>query len=246
MKKRFDDIIRILIAVLSLLCIVAASVGVISQRKGSLCRGIRVTVKDSLENKFFTQKDVRRLIAKDFGGCINRPVDSISCGRLEKMLLEKGLVGSCAAYFTSDCFLNVELTQSTPLLRLKTPQGVCYVDRRGGCFKVEQDWKEGLPTAEGSAADFSAEHLARCAALAEYMCRTFPGMVDHFVLSPSGQVSMFLEGCGEEFILGAPTQIRRKAEAAKTYMEKIRPLAAKDSKEYTSVNLKYKGQAVCR
>ena len=57
---------------------------------------------------------------------------------------------------------------------------------------------------------------------------------------------LYTRSCSEKFILGSAGDAAAKLEKMAGYYRTIRPEAARKGKTYTTVNLKFKNQIICK
>jgi len=244
LKVRFDIILVCTALVCVTVCVGVGLVGSGRERSSSVCKGIKVSVLDSAENRNLNSKEIIRLIDRDFGGYVNRPIDSVNLFKVEKILSAQKCLESCQAYFTEDGMLNLEITQSVPVLKIRHMDStVAYLNRKAETFQVHEDWCNSIPEIKATTLLEDPQWACRMAALAEYICNSplWKNKISDLECSPSGDVCFMVSGKSEIFEFGQPTDIYDKFGRINTYLEKI---AGK--KEYNKVSLNNKGQIVCK
>jgi len=244
LKARFDIYLGCAAIVCVFACIGVGLVGSDREHSALVCKGIRVAVLDSAENRNLNSKEIIWLIDRDFGGYVNRPIDSVNLYRVEKILLGQKCLESCQAYFTNDCMLNLEITQSVPVLKINHADStISYLNRKGESFQVNDDWCTSIPNIKATTLLEDQQWTCRMAGMAEYICtsKEWRNKVLDLECNPSGDVSFKITGREECFDFGQPVDIYDKFSRISTYLEKI---AGK--KEYKQVSLKNKGQIVCK
>ena len=102
------------------------------KRDALLCRGLKVTVIDSAERGFITPAMVKAWFVKDGIKFRDQELYKINTAEIKDYIANRGFVKKVRVYVTSDGYVNVELSQREPFMR---------VQREGGeSFYVTDDW----------------------------------------------------------------------------------------------------------
>jgi len=244
LKVKFEIILTWATLVCVAVCVGVGLVGGKRERSHSVCRGMKVTVLDSTEKRNLESKKLVKLVRRDFGAYVNRPLDSVNLHRVERILSGQKCLESCQAYLTSDGILNIEVTQCTPVLKIhRQDSTVAYLNRKGEMFEVDSDWCSCIPEIKANDLLKNPLWASRVANLAEYIGRTpsLKNKIREIACKQNGDITMTVEGRPEAFDFGQPTEIIDKFSRINTYLEKIA-----GTKEYKTVSLKNKGQIVCK
>lgn len=217
-----------------------------ARRMNLRCKDIEIQVLDSTRNLFTTKEDIARMLNEEFGGCRNRYVDSVNLYKIENVMKEHRYIEECNAYFTQDGILHLSVRQCTPVIRLDTDSTRWYMNNRGECFPIVNDWSTDILSVKGSPCIKDGKWTARVAAMATWI-NAEPGWKDKvsgISSARNGDLTLRLEGRDERFLIGQPVRIREKFRKVECYLDKI----ASDStcREYRTVNVKYHGQIVCK
>lgn len=210
------------------------------------CTGIDIRVLDGQQHKFLTDQDIRNTIDRNFGGYINRPVDSVRLHKIERTLAEEVFLDSYQAYFTNDGVLHIEVSQCQPVAKRMKGKELQYMNRHGAFTCVSEDWCEVIPVIEGSFGKADALWNDRFGALALQIANSqdWKDRVCAYEIYPTGEIALRLIDREERFVLGEPTDIAHKLSRIKNYEKNIAPYCGKD-KKYTTITVKYTGQIVC-
>lgn len=244
MKKIIDITVLVLASVLSVAAIVVSVIGQRHRRSDVLCRGINVEVSDSSTIKFLNGSEIIDRIDRDYGGYVNRPVEAVNLYEIEKCVMNQPFVRKCVAYM-SDGILNISIVQCTPVVKLVNGGRVWYVDEGGECFAIGKDWCTDIPTVAGPFPVGDTEWYR--ALSAAFTCFGQNPRLRSELLetdcNEKGELTLHLGSGNESFIYGYPTENEDKIKRIYQYKDRIAGLYGK---EYTSVNVKYSGQVVCR
>lgn len=243
MKRTISIILSCTLAVLAIGITVTGLIGEHRCHRERLCRGIDVQVPDYPVYRFVCQDDVMSIVSEEYGAYLNRPVDSVNTHRIEQVLLGKGVIKDCIAYFTNDGILHIEAWQSTPVAALKFTDAEYYLDSKGNCFPVKEDWCKNTVKVYGMREFTNTVWNKRIAAMAQWIKNDpcWQTLVEKLVSDDNGDISVCIKGKNELFLIGQPTGYEKKFGRIGRYIDKIGPY-----KEYDSVNVKYKGQIVCK
>lgn len=244
MKTTGDIILVCALTAVSLCATAAGLVGEKLSLQERLCTGIDVEVGDWPEVKFIDSDGIRDVVDRDFGGYVNVPVKSIDTDRLEKVVEAQGYIRKCNAWITSDGILHLKASQCSPVLKLLCEDGLRYADNDGSCFVVSEDWAAGLPEIGGQIRINDRKWMEGASRLGQWL--KADGKWNSRVLTMStdekGELEIRLCDRRESFIFGQPRDYEAKFHRMGEYLDRI----AREDKEYTSVNLKYKGQIICK
>lgn len=211
------------------------------QRK---CTGIEISVPDSAENRFLTEADIKKIVDRDFGGYVNRPVDSIRLRKVESILNQEVSIESNEAYITNDGILHINVLQSKPVAKILRGNSLEYMNRHGRFCEVGQDWCESLPSIEDGQKKASDSWSESFGSMAEHlrMSPQWKNRMSSYTIFPNGEIGLHLIDREELFIIGQPCDIDRKLSMINIYEKEI---ARFSDKKYTTVTVKYTGQIVC-
>lgn len=234
----------------------AAALGASAEtRRASGCAGIRIIIADSLKNNIVTQEEVLSFLGGNTAEYLGKPIEDIDLKKIEEKVNGQSAILKSEAYVTKDGLLNIEITQRTPVIRL----GSVYSDASGYLFPVREGYPADVPEAEGRiplkiTAGYKGE--ARTAeerqwvkgmlSLVSYIGSNRRDMRGFRKISvrDNGDLVLHPDGEAVQFIFGQPDEIAKKFKKIRLYYTKIVP--EKGAETYSSVNLKYDRQIICR
>jgi len=184
-------------------------------------------------------------VDRDFGGYVNRYVDSVNLQKVENVLRKKVFIKNCTAYMDKEGVLHVELSQYSPVMRIRHSDGkISYMDERGRCFPVLSDWAKKLKTVDGPIRKDDPAWMSGLAGLSLDLCsnRRLDKLVSRIHCTKDSEIHLELEGRREIFDIGTPTDNRTKLYRVEKYLDDIAPLG----NEYSEVIVKYKKQIICK
>ena len=220
-------------------------------------KDLLVEIADSSRMKFVSVEDVREYL-RDSVIYLGRTADSIDLTRIEDILDHRSAIRKSEAWITSDGALHLRITQREPVVRFQKDGTGFYADSEGFLFPLS-DYSAKVPVVDGAIplhteAGFKGEPgseaerlwLRRMLDLANYISdsRIWSESIAQITVQPDGDLILVPRTGRERFLFGPPQQIREKFDKMRDYYEYIAP--SKEEGYYRTVNVKYKGQIVCR
>lgn len=240
----------ILYSVLTVLVAASIAIGIAGHRRqvaAVKCTGIAVELIDSSQHHFISEKEVIRILDREYGGYRNVPAGNLDLEKMEAVLDQHGMLERHDAYFTSDGILHIRVSQRTPYAKVREGNALWYICKGGRCFRVNNDWCPDIPQVYGASQISNELWRQRTAELGEYIMgrRDWKRAVEKVGCDSRGEVSIRLRDRKEVFYLGQPTALKEKFKKIDLYLSDISPKLPED-KTYRSVNVKFSNQIVCR
>jgi cell division protein FtsQ len=99
---------------------------------GVRCNGIDVVIKDSLEQRFINESDIRNLIRLEHPKIAGVPMSDLDAAKMEESLSNIPVIKSAQVYKTVEGRLIFEVAQRTPVIRVEDRDHRQYfLDREG-------------------------------------------------------------------------------------------------------------------
>ena len=221
------------------------------------CRALAVEIADSSRMRFVSPADVRAYL-KDSVVFIGRRLDSIDLTGIERLLDHKSAVRKSEAWLSDNGTLHIRITQREPAVRFQQGERGFYADSEGYLFPLSH-YSARLVIVDGAVplrfgAGFKGEPespeerawLRGILDMAAYMAgsRIWSENIAQITVRPDGDLILIPRTGGERFLFGPPQRIREKFDKMRDYYEYIAP--SKEAGHYRTVNVKYKGQIICR
>lgn len=259
MSKILRNIINIASAVLLTAGLAAAYFGGTSCRSPLICKGLNVEIKDSSINSFVSPADIRKYLDKEYGEYIGMKLDSIDLVKVEKIIDGRSAVHKSQAYVTRNGMLNVSVTQRTPVVRFQKKDGGFYADAEGFLFPLQSSYSSRVQVIDGDIPlkansgykgkvenEKEKEWLENVLRVVNFMetSKTWKDKIVQITVSDGGELTLVPREGKERFHFGQPDRIKEKFGKMEMYYSCILP--EKGSDAYTSVNVEYDGQIVCK
>ena len=207
---------------------------------GIACKELQVSIPGP--HQFLTEDDVRGYVDNFYGIYVGQRLEDVNIGSIEKMLLTKAQVRDADVWITDDGVLHVEVIQRDPVMRLEKGGNGCYADREGNLFPLCEDYVADVPViscepSRGADPQWLAQTIKLVRKISE--SSVWKKRIGEFEVEDNGDI--ILIGDGLRIVYGDFSDSARKFAAMEKYFSRIAP-----THDYNSVNVKYKGQIICR
>ena len=224
------------------------------QGKGTL----DVVVTDSLQRNFVGREDIELWLDKEYRAYAGLPLDSVDLTRIESIITGHSAVKDCEAWLTDDGILHVELSQREPLVRFDDGAAGFYADADGFIFPLQERGGADVPVVDGKLPfrvpkgykgalknpvhkDWMEKILGLVGAMKGTAWET---NIRRITASEDGDLVLTPLQGKERFLFGQPVRVQEKLYLMERYYDSVVP--SKDPGYYSTVDLRYGGQLVCR
>lgn len=226
-------------------------------RASLTCEGLKVEYAD--DNRFVSEEDVKAYIDKYYGSYIGQRLDSVDLCKIEKILDDQSAVLKSEAFITPDGNLNIRLSQRAPVLRFQKGDLGFYVDERGYIFPLQENYSADVPVVDGDIPiDYTAGYKGKAQTEREdrwisgvlgmmswlSKSKTWKDSIVQVAVSSKGDLILVPRTGKEKIVFGCPDEVADKFSRIEKYYEYIRPSV--EEGYYSTVNVKYDGQIICR
>ena len=223
------------------------------------CQGLEVTIKDSLENSFVSVADVKAYLDREYGIYKGIPLDSLDMVRIESIVDGRSAVKKSQAYVTRDGILHIDVTQRKPVVRFQKAGGGFYADKEGYIFPLQKSYASHVQIIDGNIPlaansgykgelqnDREKKWFKDMMELINFMedSRTWKDKIVQIHVNGNRDLILIPREGNEHINFGQPDNIEEKFAKLEKYYTSIIP--AQGSGSYTKVDLRYRGQIVCR
>lgn len=241
------------------ICIISSYIAGERLGRTRICERIEIRVLDSLENNFISQEDIIKVLDKTYGKYLGVTSDSLDLTGIEEIVNRKSAVLKSEAYVTADGTLHIDIIQRKPVVRFQKQDGGFYADVDGCIFPLQSSFASHvqvidghIPIAansgyKGEITDASEkkwfDSMMNLVNFLENDSRWKGKIVQIHVREDSDLVLVPRTG-RERFIIGQPEELEDKFGRMEKYYTAILP--EKGSDRYKEVDLRFKGQIICR
>lgn len=256
-----NKIVRHTLAVLSLV-VIAVVITVVyngseKNKHTKTCTGLRVELAD--ERNFLSKNDIKSFLDNGYGAYVGQRLEDIDLKKVEKILDNRSAVLKSEAFVTSDGLLNVRITQREPVVRFQKGNFGFYADERGYIFPLQHNYSSLVPIVDGEIPievekgykgvpkdARQKKWLGEIINMISYMAGSgiWEENISQITVSRGGDLVLIPRVGKERFVFGSPTEIEEKFSRIREYYESV--VAEKGKDYYSSVNVKFDGQIVCR
>ena len=223
------------------------------------CQGLEVTIKDSLENSFVSAADVKAYLDREYGIYKGIPLDSLDMIRIESIVDGRSAVKKSQAYVTRDGILHIDVTQRKPVVRFQKAGGGFYADKEGYIFPLQKSYASHVQIIDGNIPlaansgykgelqnDREKKWFKDMMELINFMedSRTWKDKIVQIHVNGNRDLILIPREGNEHINFGQPDNIEEKFAKLEKYYTSIIP--AQGNGRYTKVDLRYRGQIVCR
>ena len=240
-------------------CIVCAFIAGQKGRGEIICKRINIIVTDSTENHFISPGNIKQDLLNEHKRIIGLPIDSIDLKTIEAIIDSKTAVYKSQAYTTKDSTLNIEITQRKPIVRFQKGSIGFYADKDGYVFPLQSSFTSHVLIVDGNIPinvnngqkgaiqdPKENEWLQNTVKLVNHIedDKDWKKMVVQIHVNEDGDLILVPREGQEIFVLGKPVNIESKFDKIKKYYTAVIPKAG--SKKYKVIDLRYKGQIICK
>lgn len=214
-----------------------------TERHGISCKELQVSVPGP--HKFISEDEIRASIDNFYGIYVGQRLEDVNLESIEQMLEKKAPVRKAEVWITDDGVLHAVVFQRDPVLRFEHKGNGYYTDRNGNIFPLSGDYVAEVPVIScDPKLGFDPEWLSQTISLVRKISgsNVWKERINGYAVDNNGD--FVLLGDGLRIIYGDFKESGRKFAAMEKYFGSIAPLRAADP--YHTVNVKYKGQIICR
>ena len=208
------------------------------------CDNIRIILKDSVERQFISSMEIVSLLKQKGVYPVGKELCNVSCSAIEEVLQAHPVIQSSECYKTSSGLIKIKVRQRVPKFRVITENESYYVDTH----------REVMPVLSGCAAYVPVVTGRVGKSFAKDVLFDFVDYLENDELWKD-QITQIHVTEYQEIVLSPRVGSHRvelgKMENYESKMEKLRKLYVDGFsqlgwKSYRVIDLRYKGQAVCR
>ena len=229
------------------------------KRRGTVCNGLEVAVLDSAKNSFVSSGEISGYLGTELGDISGKPLRELDLTGIEKLVDARSAVLKSEVFTTPDGYLHINVTQREPAVRFQGGNGGFYADRNGYVFPLQRNYTSDVPVIDGYIpvkipAGYKGEvpdetgrkWLQDILDMTGFMdrSRVWARNIVQISVQEDGDIIMIPREGKEKFIFGSPEGFEEKFGIMEKYYTAVKP--SKEEGYYSSVNVKYEGQIICR
>ncbi|MCC7466282.1 MAG: cell division protein FtsQ/DivIB [Saprospiraceae bacterium] len=227
-----------------------------NRKANTFVEGLQVEVKELPGgDKLISENDVRQMLVKAFGNDLeNSELASLDVERMERVLEMDPFVKDADAYIDQNNQVHIDVVQREPLLRVLDNQGNnYYLDASGKKMPPSKNFAARVIVATGNIAPYTPEFREkRKSSLKDLYQITQTLLADDFFHAFIQQIHVTNTGefvlvpliGDQKIILGSARKLEDKLQRLKIFYKEGMPYEGWN--KYSTINLKYSGQVVCK
>lgn len=231
-------------------------ISAMENKQASLVSGLVVEIMPLADSTLLIKEDdILKSIDRSFGFALEgKPLKAIDVTRLERVLEEDPLILDADVFVDARNVIHIEVQQRKPALRIIDRNGLnYYLDKDGIKMPLSKHFTTRVLVATGSipphVADFRERDDHRLRQVYE-LARTlqadefYAAMIEQIHVEEDGDFILVPLVGDQRIILGAYEEVEQKLRNLKTFYKEAMPYEG--WRTYRTINLKYKGQVVCK
>lgn len=236
---------KILLLLLIPLALIAAFWFASKTSGDELCRDVQISIQSQLEQTLLNEQDVYNLLEiKNKTALTGKMAGVLNPAGMEKKIMKHPTVKKVRVYLGMNGKLHIELEERTPIIRV-IPEGSrgYYLTEDRVKIPLSSHYTPDLIPATGSMNDLIDTKLY--AVMGFVNNNSFwKEQIEQFFVSTNGDIGFIPLTGVHEVILGDTAQLEEKFKKLEVFYRN--GLSKIGWNKYKSVNLKFKGQVICK
>lgn len=208
-----------------------------------ICKAMEVTVKDSTQLRFISQKEIAFLLEKNRLNPVGMNMDLIKTEEIEKMLEQQSRIKNVECFKTPSGKIRIEITQREPILRVMNNTKSYYIDKDGEIMPLSSSFTTYVPVVTGAVDEKLAKGILYDFAL--YLRRNpfWNAQIEQIYISNNDEIELIPRVGNQIILLGKLDNYEYKLN--KLYSLYKNGFSKTGWNRYGKINLKYDDQVVC-
>ncbi len=227
------------------------------------CKGLRIKIADETGHYFIEPKDIVEVLNSKGGKIKGSAMKDINISLLEKIVHTNPFVSEAEVYSTIDGYVNIDVWQRHPLIRIiNNDNEHFYIDNKGSFMPVSDKYTSQVVVASGSIFDDYAERnlnyavpftgdslskpiLVQINEVALFLQSSvfWDAQIEQIYVNEQSELELIPRIGDHRILIGNSDQLEAKMEKLFVFYNQGITKAGWD--KYSVINLKYKDQVVC-
>lgn len=213
----------------------------VSFRSNTLvCSDVKVTVLDSISNRFVTGDEIRTSFLTAYPKLLGSPIRGMDFEAMEETVEKHPAIQSCQIYNNAKGIINLEVKQYKPILRVFSGSASFYFDQSGNKIPASNRFNVRTLVVNGTIPIETSDLLK----IAQFIKNDpfWDAQIEQIYIRRNNDY-VLVPRVGEHLILlGNPVDFEPRMKNLRAFYKQLDPKAWN---EYKVINLKYKNQIVC-
>jgi len=209
----------------------------------TVCEKVEVVIRDSLEKCFLTENEVIASLKRANLYPLNKKSDEIDTYEMETALLKNEIIEEVEVVKSVSGKITVYISQKMPIMRVFSPNGSYYVDKKGQTMPSTLSQAIYVPVASGNIEkSFAVSELYKFALFLQGD-DFWNDQITQIYVRKTSDVEFVPRTGDHRILIGSLDDIEKKLKHLRMFYEQVIPKTGWD--KYSVINLKYKNQIVC-
>lgn len=227
------------------LLIAAVVSGYMMTPKGEACTALSYRIEDKAERSYLTEVELTQLLRANDLYPVGRTLAPAELHRIEKTIAHHPMVRTAECYVTPRNEVRIRLTQRVPLLRVQTAVETYFIDTDRRVMQARPEVRDNVPVVTGNVGVQMASHSLTDFALWLQQDAYWRTHIHHIHVQNPQMVFLYLRGENQPRVMMGPMRdYERKLHKLRIFLENGQD-ALKD-KQYTELDIRFRGQVVAR
>lgn len=233
------------------------------EQEQQLCKGLRIRIADQTGHYFIEPGDVLDVLNTKGGKIKGSPMKDINTGLLEKIVYSNPFIGKAEVYSTIDGYVNIDVWQRDPVLRIVNHENEhFYVDDQGVFMPVTDKYSCQVIVASGNIYDDYAEHslvysvpfikdtmakpmLLQLNEIALFLKQNefWDAQIEQIYVNEQSEIELIPRIGDHNILIGSSEGLQGKMDNLFLFYQEGINKAGWE--KYSKINLKYKDQVIC-
>lgn len=208
-----------------------------------LCSDLELVNKDEINSGIITKEKIEDILNENNVNPVGKPSRMANLDSVERLLAHHPLVKNAECYFTPSGKLIIEITQKSPILRVKNNKGKdFFLDEQGNIIPHMRNYMAYLPIATGHISEQYAKE--KLTPLANYIASDdfLNSQIEQIDVNPKGEISITPRVGNNTIFLGMPDNLEQKFDNLKTFYKK--GLSVVGWNKYKTINIEIDNQVI--
>ena len=233
------------------------------EQEQQICKGLRIKVADQTGHYFIEPQDILNVLNSKGGKIKGSHMKDINTGLLEKIVYSNPFIGKAEVYSTIDGYVNIDVWQRDPVLRIVNHVNEhFYVDDQGVFMPVTDKYSCQVIVASGNIYDDYAEHslaysvpfikdsttkpvLIQLNEIALFLKQNefWDAQIEQIYVNNQSEIELIPRIGDHKILIGSTEGFEEKMENLFIFYQE--GLKKAGWEKYSHINLKYRDQVIC-
>lgn len=223
-----------------------------------VCKEIKITLVDSAKNRFVTAQEILQILDGFMGKTVGKQNKTINLNLIEELLQKRSAIKDAQVHLTREGKMFIDITQRRPVLRIQTENGGFYVDDTEYIFPLVETFTSYVPIVSGhipliinsehrgKALEDDKNWMSRILEMGAFLDKNpfWSAQIEQIYVDSNGDILLYPRVGNQKIIFGDLKDIEEKFGKLQAFYKTVVQEEGWD--KYSSVNLKYKNQIVCK